>query len=235
MLACLRAVVAWLPKEDGVGAFTRLYLAVTEAVESEAADGRFRDGALLARLDVVFAELYFDALRAALDEPARLPRAWAPLVESRRRGGILPLQFALAGMNAHINRDLPLALVAVCGERGVEPETGSDVHRDYLDVNRLLAEAEARVKPQLVTGVLGVVDRRLGATDDVLALWNVARARDAAWSNARTLWALRGTPSLAEEFVRTLDRSVGMAGRGLLRPLPPVRRLLLDRLRRRFR
>jgi hypothetical protein len=31
------------------------------------------------------------------------------------------------------------------------------------------------------------------------------------------------------------DRSTGLAGRGLLRSLPPVRRLLFDRLRRRFR
>jgi hypothetical protein len=231
----MRGVAACLPKEDGVAAFTRLYLAVTEAVEAQATHGRFRDGPFLARLDVAFAELYFDALRAFLYDRPRLPRAWAPLVESRGRGGILPLQFALAGMNAHINRDLPLALVAVCEERGVEPEDASDVHRDYLDVNRLLAETEARVKPQLVTGPLAFLDRRLGATDDVLALWNVARARDAAWTNARTLWALRGTPALADEFGRSLDRSVGMAGRGLLRPLPPVRRLLLDRIRSRFR
>lgn len=50
-----------------------------------------------------------------------------------------------------------------------------------------------------------------------------------------SLAAFRVTPALADGFVRTLDRSTGMAGRGLLHPLPPVRRLLLDRLRRRFR
>jgi hypothetical protein len=234
VLACLGAVQASLPRDDGVAAFTRLYAAVTEAVEARAGAGRFRDPAFLSRLDVVFAELYFGALRSFLEDPGGMPRAWAPLVESRGRAGVLPLQFALAGMNAHINRDLPVALVTVCEERGVEPRERSDVHADFLAVNGLLAETEARVKPQLVGGALGLLERRLGTLDDVLAMWNVARARDAAWSNGRALWALRATPALAEEFLRTLDRSVGLAGRGLLRPLPPVRRVLLDRLRRRL-
>jgi len=34
---------------------------------------------------------------------------------------LLPLQFALAGMNAHINRDLPAAIVATYGELGGVP------------------------------------------------------------------------------------------------------------------
>jgi hypothetical protein len=234
-VACLRAIGAALPRDDGIAAFNRLYLAVTEAIDVETPRGRFRNPAFLARFDAAFAQAYFDALRAFVDEPTRIPRAWAPLLEARDRGGVVPLQFALAGMNAHINRDLPVVLVAACGEDAEELREGSDEHRDFLDVNGILAATEDRVKPELLTGFLGLVDRWLGAADDVVALWNVARARDAAWSNARTLWALRATPTLADEFVRTLDRSTGLAGRGLLRPLPPVHRLLLDRLRRRFR
>ena len=234
-VACLRAIGTALPRDDGIGAFNRLYLAVTEAIDVETPRGRFRNPEFLARFDAAFAEAYFEALRALVDEPARIPRAWTPLLEARDRGGVMPLQFALAGMNAHINRDLPVVLVAVCGADAEELREGSDEHRDFLEVNRILAATEDRVKPELLTGFLGLVDRWLGAADDVVAMWNVARARDAAWSNARTLWALRATPTLADEFVRTLDRSTGLAGRGLLRPLPPVHRLLLDRLRRRFR
>ena len=235
VVACLRAIEEALPKDDGIAAFTRLYLAVTEAVDVGPQRGRFRNPTFLARFDAAFAEAYFDALRAFVDGPARVPRAWAPLLEARDRSGVVPLQFALAGMNAHINRDLPLVLVATVGDEAPELRDGSDEHRDFLEVNGILAATEERVKPELLTGFLGLVDRWLGAADDAVALWNVARARDAAWSNARTLWALRGSPELAREFVLTLDRSTGLAGRGLLRPLPPVHRLLLDRLRRRFR
>ena len=66
-----------------------------------------------------FAWLYFDAIAAA--DP---PSAWRPLFASAERRGILPLQFAFAGMNAHINRDLPVALVETWGELGLEPRAG---------------------------------------------------------------------------------------------------------------
>jgi hypothetical protein len=42
---------------------------------------------------------------------------------------VAPIQFALAGMNAHINRDLPLALVATCTARKVAPRRGSPAAR----------------------------------------------------------------------------------------------------------
>ena len=72
----------------------------------------FRDPAFLERLDVVFANLYFDAVEAGHADPRRVPSAWRPLFECRNQSGILPIQFALAGMNAHINRDLPAGIVA---------------------------------------------------------------------------------------------------------------------------
>jgi hypothetical protein len=60
----------------------------------------------MSQLDVTFAGLYFDAVEAAGD-PAAVPLAWRPLIEERGQPAIEPIQFALAGMNAHINHDLP--------------------------------------------------------------------------------------------------------------------------------
>jgi Family of unknown function (DUF5995) len=232
VIALMTGIDRALPPRDGVAAFTRLYLRVTEAVAVTMAPGGFRDAIFLARLDVVFANLYFDALRAFLRRPGEAPRAWRPLFEARGRGAIAPIQFALAGMNAHINRDLPVALVATCGELGVELRRGSDEHADYLRVNHVLVETEARVKRDFATGALAVVDEALGAADDAIAMWNVARARDAAWVNAETLWALRGAGEVRERYLRTLDGMVGLAGRGLLRP--GVRQSLRRRLLARF-
>ena len=62
-------------------------------------------------------------------------------------------------------------------------------------------------------------DRGIGRTDDAVAMWKVSRAREAAWVNGETLWALRGIPRLRADYALTLDRLVGLAGRGLLRPL----------------
>jgi hypothetical protein len=111
VVARMQSEVASLPGRDGVACFTRLYLSVTEGVEQQLGGFAFGDPQFVARLDVVFAGLFFNALDAARTDPARIPRAWAPLVEARAAHGIAPLQFALAGMSAHINRDLPVALV----------------------------------------------------------------------------------------------------------------------------
>ncbi len=219
VIARMRKIVAALPPGDGVRAFTALYLAVTEAVEGAAKPGGFEDVRFVRWLDVVFANLYFDALRNWLLGDGPVPKAWAPLVEARGRQGVLPLQFALAGMNAHINRDLPLALVATFEGRRVELRNGSPQQRDFRRINPLLALVEGQVKAQLVTDALREFDVALGELDDVIAMWKVERAREAAWVQAETLWAIRGLPHLRAEFERTLDRLVGLAGRGVLRPL----------------
>ena len=206
---------------DGVSAFARLYLAVTEGVEANLARATFQDPAFLTRLDVVFASLFFDALEVYGRVPASAPRAWVPLFKARSNRRIAPLQFALAGINAHINRDLPVALVSTCTELGIELRIDSPEHADFEAVNALLAQTLERVKAQFLTGWVRTVDRLLhpfGRLDDVVAIWDIRAARDAAWANGETLLALQDAPPLRDDFVRTLDRTVGLASRGLLVP-----------------
>jgi hypothetical protein len=214
-------VLADASHTDGVSAFARLYLTVTESVEANLASATFQDPAFLTQLDVVFASLFFDALAAYARDPLSAPHAWAPLFEARSNRRIAPLQFALAGINAHINRDLPVALVSTCTEMSIELRIDSPEHADFEAVNALLAQTLDRVKAQFLTGWVRVVDRLLhpfGRLDDVVAIWDIRAARDAAWANGETLLALRDSPSLRDDFVRTLDRTVGLAGRGLLVP-----------------
>ena len=65
----MREILDDLPPADGVACFTRLYLAVTEAVDE--AKTSFAAPAFLTQLDLCFAGLYFQAL----DDP---PRASGP-------------------------------------------------------------------------------------------------------------------------------------------------------------
>jgi uncharacterized protein DUF5995 len=216
----MNAILAPLAAADGVACFGRLYLAVTEGVQQEVAGMTFADRDFLAKLDDTFAGLFFTADDAFKQKAPQAPRAWAPLFEARGRKGIAPLQFALAGMNAHINRDLPVALVTSFEQAGLKLESGSPQHEDYLKINKLLAEVETRVKEQYLTGWLARADRlihRVHRIDDVVAMWDIARARDAAWTNAEALWAVRGS-ALYDQLLDTIDHTVGFAGRGLLVP-----------------
>ncbi len=233
-LTRMEQILAGLTKSDGVACFTRLYLAVTEAVETRLSAMTFADPAFMAALDVQFADLFFAAVDAAARDPATVPRAWAPLLEDRARKGIAPLQFALAGMNAHINRDLAVALVATCRAAGIALDRGSPQHADFVRINDVLAAVEPQVKQQYVPrGFFRSLDRalhRVHRLDDVVAMWDVSRARDAAWANAEAMWAIRDDAGLSADFLTVLDRTVGFAGRGLLVPADTF----LQRLGRRF-
>jgi hypothetical protein len=233
-IAQLRAIEDALPASDGVACFARLYRQVTEGVNQALGTSTFSDPTYLARLDVIFVNLFLSALDAWQRDPATAPSAWRPLFAARSQRGIAPIQFALAGMNAHINRDLPVALVSACEALEIELRSGSPEHADFLRINTLLAAVEAKLKAGYLTGWAGVLDRivhRFHRLDDVVAMWDIGRARDAAWTNGEALWALRQTPELAADFATSLDRMVGLAGRGLLIPSDSLLQKLARRLR----
>jgi hypothetical protein len=216
-LARLRALEASLPADDGVKWFTRLYAEATDTVVALIDGERFLDGPFMAELVVEYVAMYLDALEG-WEDGRSAPRGWRPLLRARRSDLIAPIQFALAGMNAHVNRDLAIGLVAVCERRGLTPQPGTPQHRDFQSISPLLEETQERVKAWMVTGLLRELDRRFGRLDDITAAWSLSRARDAAWLRANVLWALRASRPLADRYVTTFDRSAGMTARLLLVP-----------------
>ena len=220
--AVMTAIDARLPDSDGVKWFNRLYLRVTVSVGTAVRSAGFNDAAFMTTLDVVFANLYFSALAAASDGTAAVPSAWRPLLQARHTPGIARIQFALAGMNAHINRDLPDGIVRSFLTLGGDPITDELREKDFDSVNSILERVEEDVKTEFTIGVVGAVDRLGGPVDDAVAMWKVGAARSAAWTNAQVLWGLRGLPTVRDRFFTKLDSLIGMAGRGLLLPCEPA-------------
>ncbi|SNX56996.1 hypothetical protein SAMN06272735_1454 [Streptomyces sp. TLI_55] len=210
----MRALDEALPERDGIAVFNRVYLAVTEAVDRSVDSGRFADARAAITLDVRFAERYLRAVDAVARD-RRPPACWRPLFQFRRHPGVRPLQFALAGINAHIGHDLALAVVDTCRTLDCEPV---DVEDEFDRVGDLLVSLEERIREDLMPGpdLLQIAD----PLTHLLGAWSLERARDATWTAARALWALRGLPDVAAEFTERLDTAVGFAGRMLLTPLP---------------
>src|SRR5580704_11393293 len=119
-----------LPDEDGLKWFNRLYLMVTREVDLNPPTGGWKDAEWLLRLDVVFAGFYFRAVADFLSGAATVPGSWSAMLSARYIAGIDRIQFALAGMNAHINHDLSLALLATDQQMGLEPDDASPQHVD---------------------------------------------------------------------------------------------------------
>ena len=138
------------------------------------------------------------------------------LFESRDNPGIERVQFALAGTNAHINHDLPLALVQTGKDLQIPPDRNSPEYSDFDKVNSILNEVMPEILKDLATGIIGEVAQDTGTIGRLLAMWSMKTARETAWTNAELLWGLQDLPSLSEDFMLVLDRLTGLASRGLL-------------------
>ncbi len=215
VLERMAAIDSALPHSDGVAYFNRMYWQVTRLVDEAVDASTFEAGEFLERLDVHFANLYFAAYAADLaGEP--ISPAWAPLFESRARERTHPIQFALAGMNAHISHDLPHAVVSTCAELERQPVDDCPEHHDFTRTNDVLAEAQEQIKGWFSSGIIATVDQLGGRVDDGFATFGIHVARAAAWQTSEVLWELSANARLDRLFRDGLSRSVELASRGIL-------------------
>jgi hypothetical protein len=211
----MQQIGAALPASDGLACFNRMYLDVTQQVKSRVKAGFFADPVFVGDLDVVFANMYFSAVDAVVQQPDHLPVAWAPLLRARSDQRIYGIQFALAGMNAHINHDLPIAVVQTCAQLGTAPEQGSH-HDDYQKVDALLDAAEESIRQSFESAAVRDADQRAQAVLNLVCNWSIKSARDVAWDTALGLWESRQVPSVESLIMNALARTVAMASGCLL-------------------
>jgi Family of unknown function (DUF5995) len=217
VIAHLQSMEQMLPPSDGLRWFNRLYLDATLAVRDYCRGGGLKAPPFLEQLDVYFGNRYFDVFDAAA-AGGNVPGCWAPLFDARHDPRIAPLQFALAGMNAHVSHDLALGVVAICETLGVVPTNDCPQRDDYNGVDSILTTTEAQTKQWLLTGAVKELDHAVAPVDDAVAIWSIDRARDAAWVRAEVVWAIREHPLLVDAYLAALDATVNMEGRALLLP-----------------
>ncbi len=130
-----------------------------------------------------------------------------------------PSPSAAAGVNAHINFDLPFALVTTFDHLGTDPIDDSDQHRDYLQINDIFAAAIPGLRQGYLDRWQLMLDTMNGGLDDWWQGEPVEYSRNVAWRNAQKLWALRhDLPGTSEERSR-LDGHAASLSRLLLSPM----------------
>jgi Family of unknown function (DUF5995) len=215
VIAVMQSIDGTLPAQDGLKWFNFLYLQVTKEVRDHPPTQGWEDSDWLTHLDLVFASLYFGAIADLLNQ-RQVPSSWQALFEARHTTGIDRIQFALAGMNAHINHDLPLALLQTDDELHLTPSLNSPQHDDYERVNDLLENVLPSALHVLATGPLGEAAEDTGKIGRLLAIWDVRVARDLAWGFADHL---RNLPGMSRQIALDVqDRITGALGRSLLLP-----------------
>jgi hypothetical protein len=145
--------------------------------------------------------LYFDALAGTLSG-GPCPKCWKTMFSVRDKVKIARIQFAMAGMNAHINHDLALAIVSTCQATNTVPQHGTAQYNDYTAVNAtldgLIDEAKQKLKVRLPGDPLPAVSH----LEDLIATWDLATFREDAWEEQPTrLGNLQGESPCAVNYL----------------------------------
>jgi len=210
-------------------AFHNTYLRTTQAVAAALRDGFFADTDWVDRWDVAFAQLYLDALEAGQrGEP--VPAPWAVAFgAAKSQPGLEPVRHVLLGMNAHINYDLPQALLAVISDG------------EFSDpAVRAAREADHRRIDEVLSARVGAEDAEMQGPgpaktwrDAVMQLLNrmatrrfLREARAKVWANAVELnLARRAGPDCYARRLAELEELCGRRVADLVRPGPVLLRL----------
>jgi Family of unknown function (DUF5995) len=198
---------------DGVACFSNLYRTITQTIDGT----QYEDRPFLVRLDLEFARRYFDALRAYAVERSSSPRPWRMLFDARANPEIERVQFAAAGVNAHINYDLAAALLATWVDfppddaRRRDYDTVDDAFAKHMDELRKFYDApfgsEAFDKTAL--------DRLANAVSDLL----VRGTRANAWDCAMRVWKSRNRDKALRRMLVELDLATSLLQHAVLVPL----------------
>jgi hypothetical protein len=193
LLVRMDALVAELEAERSPGRyFLSTYTRTTRAVAAALEDGRFEDPPWVEEWDVVFADLYLEALRAYRRDRESAPRPWRVAFEADP--ALPPVAHLLLGMNAHINYDLPQALIEVIPPEDVDDTRLMDRRRrDHERIDGVLVERVSAEDGELekVGPARSLLDRAMAPLNQAATKRFLKEARLKVWHNTLELHRAR--------------------------------------------
>ena len=202
------------PVAHRLASFNSLYHTITDRVATSLRGPEVADRDFLELLDVEFAKRYFDALHRWGREDDTTPDVWEVLFRRAWDKRVSSLAAAMLGVNAHINHDLAIALIATWLEHG-SPEDDL-IHPDYLLVNRIFYEEIPPLRRRYANRMQMRLDRMVGDLDDWSQAVLVTVTRNRAWNQAERMWPLRQDPDDFAEAMLAMDRAAAFVGEALI-------------------
>jgi len=183
--------------------FLGTYLRTTQAVGAAIDRAGFEDPDWVEAWDVTFAELYLDAHDGDIaGKPVARP--WQLAFEAP--ADLPPLRHVLLGINAHVNYDLPQALLAVISDADfTDPVLMDRRRRDHERIDEVLASRVGAEDDELAaSGAKVVLDRLLTPLNRLSSRRFLREARQKVWHNTAELQRARLEGS-AEYSVRLAE------------------------------
>jgi hypothetical protein len=173
------------------GEFLSTYRRTTAAVGEAIERGFFEDGPWVEAWDVAFAALYLEALDADLAGAGPVPRPWR--LAFAAPADLPALRHVLLGINAHINYDLPQALLAVISaEEFDDPAVLDRRRRDHERIDAVLSGRIAAEDDHLAArSARSLLDRVLQPLNRRASRRFLREARQKVWHNTLALQEAR--------------------------------------------
>jgi hypothetical protein len=172
--------------------FLATYMRTTLAVKHEIEGGGFVDDAWTERWDIAFADLYLDALDE-WNAKGSAPGPWRIAFQAANATPrVPPLRHLLLGMNAHINYDLPQALIQVITDQEFDdPALVARRSRDHERIDAILssrvAAEDGELKKMEQPGDRTLLDHLLTSFNRAASRRFLKEARGKVWRNAHAL------------------------------------------------
>lgn len=193
--------------------FSLIYLRVTEEYRRTVEAPFFDDTPFVNYEDTVFAHYYFAAFDAwTTARTAEVPPAWRVALDVARARSVSATGDLLLGINAHVQRDLPLVLYAL----GLVRPDGASRKPDHDRVNVILNRVADDVLAEIARRFDPTVDDTNLPTglDDATLFQLLAGWREKAWRNAELL-AAAPTPAARELVVAAIEYDATMEARAI--------------------
>ena len=194
--------------------FALIYLRVTEEYRSTVEGPFFDDTRFVNYEDTLFAHYYFAAFDAwAAGRIEQVPPAWRVAFDAARARAVSAIGDLLLGINAHVQRDLPLVLYAA----GIVRPDGTSRKPDHDRVNIILNRVQDDILAEIARRFDPTVDDTNLPTvlDDVALFQLLAGWREKAWRNAELL-AAAPTPAARELVVAAIERDAALEARAIV-------------------
>jgi hypothetical protein len=177
-------------EQESLREFLGTYQRTTAAVGKAVDGGLFEDAEWVERWDVAFAELYLAALDLHLSGGTP-PRPWRRAFDAP--DDVPALRLVLLGINAHVNYDLPQALLAVITDEDFEDALLMERRRrDHERIDGVLAARVAAEDDQLASrSARSLLDRALQPLNRVASKRFLREARLKVWHNTTELQVAR--------------------------------------------
>ena len=228
LAARMAALLAELDDDgDPARFFLGTYLRTTEAVGAALARDRFEDPPWVSAWIVDFADRYLHAVRAHRSGDGGVPGPWQRAFGADT--AVRPEGHVLLGMNAHINYDLPLSLLAMVPSPDfADPPRLALRRRDHERIDGVLAArvTDEDVALQRAGSRRTALDRAAAPVNRYAARRLLREARRKVWHNAAQLDTARlAGPAALDRARAALERAAEDRVADLMRPGPVLLRL----------